>query len=84
MTPSMARFRVRSVLAVCAFAVALSGTAWATGAVDRAADVPVETAGRIGARSTWFIHMSHEIRHAEVAPGLPAGMNLAWDGVQLG
>ena len=47
-------------------------------------DQAIETAGRIGARSTWFIHMSHEIRHAEVAPGLPAGMNLAWDGVQLG
>ena len=47
-------------------------------------DQAIETAGRIGARSTWFIHMSHEIRHAQVAPGLPAGMNLAWDGVQLG
>jgi phosphoribosyl 1,2-cyclic phosphate phosphodiesterase len=47
-------------------------------------DQAIETAGRIGADSTWFIHMSHEIRHAAVAPGLPAGMNLAWDGVQLG
>ena len=47
-------------------------------------DEAIDTAGRIGAESTWFIHMSHEIRHAAVAPGLPAGMNLAWDGVQLG
>ncbi len=46
-------------------------------------DQAVETAERIGAESTWFIHMSHEIRHADVAPVLPARMNLAWDGVRV-
>lgn len=46
-------------------------------------DQAIETAERIGADSTWFIHMSHEIRHAEVAPGLPNRMNLAWDGVRV-
>ena len=47
-------------------------------------DQAVETAARIGASATWFLHMSHEIRHAELDPRLPAGMRLAWDGLRLG
>ena len=46
-------------------------------------DQAVETAARIGAERTWFLHMSHEIRHAELDPTLPAGMRLAWDGLRL-
>ena len=43
----------------------------------------VEAASRIGAERTWFVHMSHEIRHAELDPRLPGGMRLAWDGLRL-
>lgn len=46
-------------------------------------DQAIEAAGRIGAERTWFLHMSHEIRHAAVDPTLPPGMRLAWDGLRL-
>ena len=46
-------------------------------------DKAIEAAERIGARETFFIHMSHEIRHAELDPRLPGGMRLAWDGMRL-
>ena len=44
----------------------------------------VALAGRIGATDTRFIHMSHELRHAELAARLPEGMAPAWDGLVLG
>ena len=46
-------------------------------------DQAIEAAERIGAQETLFIHMSHEIRHAELDPRLPGGMRLAWDGMRL-
>lgn len=46
-------------------------------------DQAIEAAERIGAERTWFLHMSHEIRHAAVDPTLPPGMRLAWDGIRL-
>ena len=46
-------------------------------------DEAIEAAERIGAEKTWFLHMSHEIRHAELDPRLPAGMRLAWDGLKI-
>lgn len=46
-------------------------------------DQAVETAQSIGATSTWFIHMAHEISHAEVDASLPDGMALAWDGLRV-
>lgn len=48
--------------------------------VDQAIDV----AERIGAEQTWFTHMTHDIRHAELDPELPEGMALAYDGLVLG
>ncbi len=47
-------------------------------------DQAVAMASHIGARETWFIHMAHEISHAEVDATLPEGMRLAWDGLRLG
>ena len=41
----------------------------------------VEAAGRIGARQTYFTHMSHDLRHVETCDTLPAGMTLAYDGL---
>lgn len=41
----------------------------------------LEMAGKIGAKQTWFIHMSHQIGlHAEVEQLLPEGIHLAYDG----
>lgn len=41
----------------------------------------IDWAGRIGARRTLFTHIAHEILHAEIQPTLPAGMELAYDGM---
>ena len=46
-------------------------------------DEAVETAGRIGAGRTFFTHMTHDIRHAELDPELPEGMALAYDGLVI-
>ena len=42
-----------------------------------------EEAKRIGARRTYFTHLSHEVRHAEVEAGLPEGIELAFDGLSF-
>jgi len=46
-------------------------------------DEAVETAGRIEAERTFFTHMTHDIRHAELDPELPEGMALAYDGLVI-
>lgn len=46
-------------------------------------DEAVETARRIGAMRTAFVHMTHDIRHAAFEPSLPAGMRLGYDGMEL-
>lgn len=43
----------------------------------------VNVADRIGAAQTWFVHMSHDLPHAETDEALPAGMRLAYDGLVL-
>jgi phosphoribosyl 1,2-cyclic phosphate phosphodiesterase len=43
----------------------------------------IDWAGRIGARRTLFTHIAHEILHAEIAPTLPAAMELAYDGMTV-
>jgi len=47
-------------------------------------DQAIETAGEIGAKQTWFVHMGHQIRHAEFEAQMPGEeMGLAWDGLVL-
>lgn len=44
----------------------------------------IELAQKVGAKQTWFTHMSHQIGlHAEQDALLPEGMNLAYDGLSL-
>lgn len=44
----------------------------------------LEQAARIGAKETYFIHMSHQMGlHAEVEKTLPAGVHLAYDGLTV-
>jgi phosphoribosyl 1,2-cyclic phosphate phosphodiesterase len=43
----------------------------------------IQQAGRIGAQRTFLTHMSHEVHHATVAADLPAGIELAHDGLTL-
>jgi phosphoribosyl 1,2-cyclic phosphate phosphodiesterase len=41
----------------------------------------VHAARRIGARRTYFTHITHELKHAETNAELPPGMELAYDGL---
>jgi len=43
----------------------------------------IEVAQEIGARETYFTHLSHDYDHDEVESGLPAGIHLAWDGLRI-
>lgn len=43
----------------------------------------VSAAGKIGAKATWFIHITHDIVHADLDNELPPGMHLAYDGLSL-
>lgn len=43
----------------------------------------IAAAKRIGAKETYFVHMTHDISHGAVDRDLPPGMHLAWDGLHL-
>jgi phosphoribosyl 1,2-cyclic phosphate phosphodiesterase len=43
----------------------------------------IEASRRIGARRTFFTHMSHDLEHARTCARLPEGMELAYDGLVL-
>jgi phosphoribosyl 1,2-cyclic phosphate phosphodiesterase len=44
-------------------------------------DEALAAAARIGAARTFFTHMTHDIRHADLGARLPAGIELAYDGL---
>ena len=43
----------------------------------------IEASRRIGARRTWFTHMCHDLGHAATSARLPAGIELAYDGLMV-
>jgi phosphoribosyl 1,2-cyclic phosphate phosphodiesterase len=43
----------------------------------------VSWANRIGARQTWFTHISHDLGHAETNSNLPEDIQLAHDGLSI-
>jgi phosphoribosyl 1,2-cyclic phosphate phosphodiesterase len=43
----------------------------------------VDMARRVGAKRTYFVHMSTAVRHADVQSRLPAGMMLAYDQLEV-
>lgn len=43
----------------------------------------IEAARRIGAKTTWLIHLTHDIEHASFDATLPKGVHLAFDGLRL-
>lgn len=47
-------------------------------------DEALTGATRIAAEQTWFVHMTHDILHADLDPKLPEGMALAYDGLEIG
>jgi phosphoribosyl 1,2-cyclic phosphate phosphodiesterase len=46
-------------------------------------DEAVAAARRIGARETYFVHMTHAVRHAEADAALPDDIHLAYDGLTV-
>ncbi len=47
-------------------------------------DQAVNIAERIAAERTYFVHMAHELGHAETEAGLPEHIRLAYDGLTIG
>ena len=47
-------------------------------------DEAVNVAEKVGAGRTYFVHMSHELGHAETNEALPESILLAHDGQTLG
>jgi len=43
----------------------------------------IDCAQQIGARITYLIHLTHEVDHEELEAQLPAGVRLAYDGLEL-
>ena len=43
----------------------------------------IETAARVGAQRTFFTHMCHDLGHAATNARLPAGVELAYDGLHV-
>jgi phosphoribosyl 1,2-cyclic phosphate phosphodiesterase len=46
-------------------------------------DDSIALARKLGARRTFFTHMCHDLPHAETEAGLPEGIHLAYDGLQI-
>lgn len=47
-------------------------------------DQALRVAEQVAARRTWFIHMAHDLPHAETEAALPEAVRLAYDGLVLG
>ena len=46
-------------------------------------DEAVEAAGRIGAKETYLVHMTHDIDHTSAEKVLPDGVRFAYDNLVL-
>lgn len=46
-------------------------------------DEALAVATRVGAEQTWFTHLCHDRRHAEIEAELPPGVRVAYDGLKI-
>jgi phosphoribosyl 1,2-cyclic phosphate phosphodiesterase len=61
----------------------LDALRWKKHTTHFSVDEAIEAATKIGARQTWFTHISHELGHEQTNDRLPAGMRLAFDGLRI-
>jgi phosphoribosyl 1,2-cyclic phosphate phosphodiesterase len=61
----------------------IDGLQWTTHATHFSLEQAIDAARRIGAKQTWFTHMSHQVMHADTDARLPPGMRLAYDGLRV-
>lgn len=61
----------------------IDGLQWTTHATHFSLEQAIDVSRRIGAKQTWFTHMSHQVMHADTDARLPAGMRLAYDGLRV-
>lgn len=43
----------------------------------------IEFAKKVGAKKTYFTHISHELEHATISKDLPEGIHMGFDGLQI-
>lgn len=46
-------------------------------------DEALAVAAQVQAGQTWFTHLCHEVKHADLEPALPPGVRIAFDGLRL-
>ncbi|MCB1107869.1 MAG: MBL fold metallo-hydrolase [Chlamydiia bacterium] len=61
----------------------LSGRRWEKSIAHLSIDEGIAFSKKIGAKKTYFTHISHEIEHEETSHRLPEGFFLAYDGLEL-
>jgi phosphoribosyl 1,2-cyclic phosphate phosphodiesterase len=61
----------------------LDALRWTKHTTHFSVEEAIEAAKRIGARETWFTHISHELGHEATNTRLPDGMRLAYDGLRI-
>lgn len=61
----------------------ISGRRWEKSKAHISLEEGIEIGEKIGAKKTYFTHISHEIEHGETNAKLPDGFFLAYDGLEI-
>jgi phosphoribosyl 1,2-cyclic phosphate phosphodiesterase len=61
----------------------MSGLRYRPSPAHLSVDEAIAFAAKVGAKQTWFSHISHELDHATTNQQLPAGVKLAYDGLEI-
>lgn len=61
----------------------ISGRRWKKSKAHISLEEGIEISKKIGAKKTYFTHISHEIEHDETSERLPDGFFLAYDGLEI-
>ena len=61
----------------------ISGTGWEKSIAHLSIDKGIAFSKKVGAKKTFFTHISHEMEHEKTMKKLPEGFFLAYDGLEL-